>query len=65
MKLVFCKKGKNDNSYVLLDTEKKHFKYFTGTWDYPKTIYVQTKKDLDIIMDDAKNDGYALKIGGI
>lgn len=65
MVLVFYRTGKQENTYVLLDTEKKHFKYFKGVWHNPTAINVKSEKDLDKIMNKARDDGYALKIGGV
>lgn len=65
MIFVFCRTGKNENSYLLMDTEKRHFKYFKGTWHNPKAIFVKSENDLNRIMETIRNDGYALKIGGV
>ena len=65
MVLVFSRIGKSENSYVLIDTDKKHFKYFKGVWHNPAAIIVKSEKDLNRIMDKARDDGYALKIGGV
>ena len=67
MILKFVYVGKNSDALLIIDTEKKHFVYWTQIRaDKPETmINVKSKKDIDKIVDEIRNAGYALKIGGI
>ena len=64
MRIAFIhavKSGNNKN--LILNTDEKTFKYFTGAWICPPAIYVKSAKDIIKIIENAINDGYALKIG--
>lgn len=66
MRIVFIhevKSGNNEN--LIVNTDRKDFQYFRGTWLYSEAIYVKTTKDINKIIDKVRNDGYALKIGNI
>ena len=63
MIITFMKIGKKENSIVLLNTDEKTFKYFKVDYFNPVAITVKTEKDLHKIIEKAREDGYALKIG--
>lgn len=67
MVLRFVYIGKNSDELLIIDTENKDFVYWTQIKaDNPDTmINVKTKKDIDKIMNEIRDAGYALKIGGI
>ena len=60
MKLVFIHEVKSGNNYnLIIDTDKKIFKYFSGCWCSTKgsnVISVKTKKDIDRLVNIVKND---------
>ena len=67
MVLRFVYVGKNSDELLIIDTVEKDFVYWTQIKaDNPDNmINVKTKKDIDKIMNEIRDAGYALKIGGI
>ena len=67
MILNFVYIGKNFDELLIIDTDNKDFVYWTQIKaDNPDTmINVKTKKDIDKIINEIRDAGYALKIGGI
>ena len=64
MELKFVYKGKNSDVLLIVDTEKKHFIYWTDieVEDSIKAVFVKSRKDIKFILDTVFNNGYALKI---